>query len=670
MNRDTRGRANGATAIQTLEDRRMLTVFGNPWPDARNLAVSFPTDGVEVGSYTNDINQTLDQIATRQQWQELSLRAFQTWAIHADINVGLRNDYGNGFGVPGMTVGDPRFGEFRIGAFPQTGVLANSVPFQAVAGTYSGDLLLNSNQEFTFHDWENDLGPDPATINAGERDLFSLFLHEIGNTLGVDDNMMEWTVMFRQYTVPKGVLSAEDIASIQAIYGERTDPYEQINNGQLQVATLVPTPTGFDPSSDVVRSRGSLVTGSDVDFYKIVPVTGEDSVTIRVKGAGVSLLKSRLEIVDATGQVVDQTSSLSVFQNDNSLTVTGLQNHSELYIKVSAVDSTDIYSVGDYGLEIDYRDAAVQANDATPGRYDSGPDAVFSNFDLIDGELGVNENIANAVAAVESSSVTNRRYEIQSSVSSASDVDFFKVTAPDSIDGRLVVHLKGVGSDNPGLSLRVVDSTGQAVGTAGNLRADGTFTVEVERPQANQDYFLRISVDPNSAVGVGNYVAIAEFEAPPTQMHSLASGHVTGEVDKFIRWTAPKTKLFRFDLGATSTDSRQAVRLTVYDAHTREVKAVAVTHAGVTRSALAWLQQGEYILRFTALATGTATVTGADYTLAVDGISDDQDEDDNDPADDPNYAPYHYEYQATYYHNYPNFDGFYYDYDPYYYTSR
>ena len=182
----------------------MLAVFGNAWPDARNLSVSFPTDGVQVGSYANDINQTLDQIATRQQWQELSLRAFQTWAIHADINVGLRNDFDNNFGVPGLTVGDPRFGEFRIGAFPQTGVLANSVPFQAVAGTYSGDLLLNSNEQFTFHDWDDNLGPDPATIEPGERDLFSLFLHEIGNTLGIDDNMMDWTVMFRQYTVPKG----------------------------------------------------------------------------------------------------------------------------------------------------------------------------------------------------------------------------------------------------------------------------------------------------------------------------------------------------------------------------------------------------------------------------------------------------------------------------------
>ena len=136
------------STVESLESRRLLVAFGAPWPDARDLTISFPDDQVDVGGYENDIQSTLDQIATRQEWQELSLRAYQTWAIHADINVGLRNDHNVAFGSPGLTVGDPRFGEFRIGAFPQQGILASSVPFQAIAGTYSGDLLLNSNEQF------------------------------------------------------------------------------------------------------------------------------------------------------------------------------------------------------------------------------------------------------------------------------------------------------------------------------------------------------------------------------------------------------------------------------------------------------------------------------------------------------------------------------------------
>ncbi|MGB7347075.1 MAG: hypothetical protein WBD20_22820, partial [Pirellulaceae bacterium] len=112
-----------SVSIESLESRRLLVAFGTPWPDARELSISFPADGVAVGEYQNDIRQTLDQVADRTEWQELALRAYQTWAIHADINIGLRHDYDVRFGAPGLATNDPRFGEFRIGAIPQQGLL-------------------------------------------------------------------------------------------------------------------------------------------------------------------------------------------------------------------------------------------------------------------------------------------------------------------------------------------------------------------------------------------------------------------------------------------------------------------------------------------------------------------------------------------------------------------
>lgn len=667
MKRVIRGRTVSAASLQTLEDRRMLAVFGNVWPNQRDLTVSFPADGVQIGSQQNDINALLDTVAQRGQWQELALRAYQTWAVHADINVGLRNDFNNAFGAPGMLVGDPRFGEFRIGAFPQEGLIANSIPFQAVAGTYSGDLVLNSNEQFTFHDWADNQGPDPATLAEGDRDLFSLLLHETGNTLGLDDNLLDWSIMFRQYTVPKGVLAAEDIASITALYGQRSDPYEQIDNGTLQVASLIPTPVGLDHQTEVIRSRGSLSAGTDVDYYKIVPIAGTDSVTVRVRASGVSLLQSRLEVLDSVGQVIDQSSAVSVFENDNELTITGIANLDELYLRVSAVDASDVYAVGDYWIEVDYRSELERAGDLHPGAYDSGPDTLFANFDLIDDELGLDDHLASAIEPVPSETPETKRYEIQSSVSSSADVDYFKITSPATIEGRLVVHVAGVGAVRPDVRLSVVDAQGQAVGANARLRGDGTFTVEVAQPEASQDYYVKVSVDPNSTVDAGNYVAIAEFESPHAQMNDLASGDLTGESDKFIRWTAGKTRLYRFDLNAASADADQAVRLTVYDAHTREIKMVAVAHAGVTRSTLAWLQQGEYILRFTAIAVGTAPVTNVSFALTADGISDDQDDDIVDPADDPNYDPYYYNsgaYDEGYYES-----GSEYYYYEYYYTG-
>ncbi|QEG02801.1 Matrixin [Stieleria maiorica] len=664
MKRVIRGRTVPAASLQALEDRRMLAVFGDAWSDPRDLTISFPDDGVQIGNQQNDINALLDVIADRPQWQELALRAYQTWAINADINIGLRNDYNNAFGTPGMIVGDPRFGEFRIGAFPQEGVVANSIPFQAVAGTYSGDLLLNSNEQFTFHDWADDQGPDLATIAAGDRDLFSVLLHEAGNTLGVDDNLLHWSVMFRQYTVPKGALAAEDINAITALYGQRSDPYEQVDNGSLYTASTIPTPVGLDPQTQVIRSRGSLSSGGDVDHYKIEPIAGMDSVTVRVRASGVSLLQSRLEVINSYGHVVGQATAASVFENDNELTIHGLAYQGDLYLRVSAVDPSDIYAVGDYWVEVDYRSETARAADPVPGAYDAGPDSLFTNFDLNDPEFGTNDALADAIDLVPGATPQTERYEVQSSVSSASDVDYFKVTAPDAIEGRLVVHIAGVGAARPDVRLNVVDAGGQPVGTAAKLHPDGTFTVEVAQPQASQDYFVKVSVDPSSTVGVGNYVAVAEFESPQTQMNDLASGDLTSESDKFIRWAAGKTRLYRFDLNATSADADQAVRLTVYDAHTREIKMVAVAHAGITRGALAWLEQGEYILRFTAISIGDAPVTQVSFALAADGISDDQDDDWVDPADDPYYDPYDY-YDGSYYdgdYNYGS-DYYYYYYD-------
>tara|TARA_R110002049_G_scaffold285698_1_gene466763 strand:- start:179018 stop:181009 length:1992 start_codon:yes stop_codon:yes gene_type:complete len=640
--------------LETLEDRRMLAAFGNSWPDARDLSISFPSDGVEVGTYENDIESTLDQVAQRQQWQELALRAYQTWAINADVNVGLRNDYDVKFGTPGLTTNDPRFGEFRIGAFPQEGLLASSVPFQPIAGTYSGDLLLNSNEQFKYHDWSGGVGPDPATLTENERDLFSLLLHEAGNTLGIADNQLEWSVMFGQYAGPKGSLAAEDVAEIQALYGARSDPYELVDNGQIQTATMLTTPVGFDPLVAVIRSRGSLVNGTDVDTYKVTPVAGQDSVTIRLRAAGVSLLMSKLQVIDESGQILAETSAQSVFDNDNQIQIDGLQSHNSLYVRVAAADAADVYAVGDYVLEVDYRPPAIQATDIAPGDYDSGAESLFANFDLLDTEVNANDSVASAQELAFNSFGESRTYELESSVSSASDLDYWKITAPDTVEGRLVVQVAGVGADQPDVRIDVVDATGVSLGTAGKLHADGTFTLEVAQPTAGQEYFIRVSVDPSSTVGVGNYVAVAEFQASSAQMNHLISDTVSESADDFIRWTASETKLFRFDLNADGTAPDQAVRLTIYDAHTKEIEMIAVARSGITRSALAWLQQGEYILQFTAIGGSQQPTDDISYSLYLDGISDDQDDDgDGDGGDDD---PYYYD---------PSGGGSYYD--PYYY---
>lgn len=666
MTNSTRHRRCASTRIrfESLESRNLLAAFGTPWPTARSLTISFPSDGTSIGEHSNDLEQTFDAVTSRSEWQELALRAFQTWSVHADINVGLRNDHDLGFGTSGLTSSDPRFGDFRIGAFPQVGVLANAIPFQAVAGTHSGDILINSNETYTYHDWSGGVGPDPSSQQSGQWDMFSVLLHETGNALGIDDNFLDWTVMFGQYTVPKGMLSQHDIDQIQSLYGARTDPYEQVANDQLQLATLLPTPVGFQPETDRVTVQGSLRDSTDIDYFEITPVAGEDELSIRLRASGISLLKSRVQVLDAGGQVLVDSIVDSAFQNDHAIQVGGLQNQSTpLYVRVSATDQ-DVFSVGDYELSLDYRGAAAQASDPNPSPYDAGVDSLWTNFALADAEQGSNDSVTTATDIDTAAGfAVQTRYEIHSSVSSSSDVDFLKVTAPSDPMQRLVITLDRVGVDQPDLRVRVVDADGIPVGASGRIDDNGMWTLEVAQPQSNQDYFLKISVDPNSTVGVGNYVATAEFVTASDQMNQLVSGDVSSTIDDFVLWSAGKTRLYRFELGVEAASNNDAVQVTFYDAHTHEVRMVLTTPSGRTRSAFAWLNQGDYIVRFAAVSRVGVAVSNAGYTFAADGISDDQnpEEEDGDPDDEYNY----YEYSTPPEVTEPNDEEFPYSYDYY-----
>ncbi len=222
-----------------------------------------------------------------------------------------------------------------------------------------------------------------------------------------------------------------------------------------------------------------------------------------------------------------------------------------------------------------------------------------------------------------------------------------------------MIEVAAVGNGQPALLVKVVDFDGQSVGAAGRLRPDGSWTMEVAQPQAGQDYYLRISVDPSSAVSVGNYVATAEFTEPGSQMNDLAFGEVSTEIDEFVHWTAAKTKLYRFDLIASGGGVGDGVKMTIYDAHTQKMQLVVATSSDLARGALAWLQQGDYILRFTATSTSGNPVAHIAYAVTTDGISDDQDEDDEDYEDDPDYDPYdtyetdpEYDYEYYYYYYY------------------
>jgi hypothetical protein len=135
-------------SLEILEDRRLPAIFGLPWPDPQHLTLSFAPDGAAVGSGPSVLNQTLNTLMPSANWKLDILRAFQSWAVLGNINLGLVADTGAPSGQPGPLQGNSGFGDIRIGAQPlSSDEVAIATPFDLFDNS-SGDVLLNSNAPF------------------------------------------------------------------------------------------------------------------------------------------------------------------------------------------------------------------------------------------------------------------------------------------------------------------------------------------------------------------------------------------------------------------------------------------------------------------------------------------------------------------------------------------
>src|SRR5262249_30697856 len=87
--------------VELLEDRAVPATFGVPWTDPSRLTLSFAPDGTSIAGHTSSLIQTLNAQQPAAVWQQEILQAFQTWAVQANINIGLVNDGGQAFGIAG-----------------------------------------------------------------------------------------------------------------------------------------------------------------------------------------------------------------------------------------------------------------------------------------------------------------------------------------------------------------------------------------------------------------------------------------------------------------------------------------------------------------------------------------------------------------------------------------
>src|SRR4051812_46059116 len=89
-----RSRANrrGCLQVEALEDRAVPATFGVPWNDPRNLTLSFVPDGTPIAAHPSALFGALGAQEPAAAWQRAILEAFQTWAVDANIDIGLVGD--------------------------------------------------------------------------------------------------------------------------------------------------------------------------------------------------------------------------------------------------------------------------------------------------------------------------------------------------------------------------------------------------------------------------------------------------------------------------------------------------------------------------------------------------------------------------------------------------
>ncbi len=611
--------------LEPLEDRCTPAAFDIPWHDATHLTLSFVPDGTAIAGHQSTLFQTLDRQMPTAQWQRLIVRALQTWADYANLSVGVVGDGGQPLGTPGPMQGDPRFGDIRIGAqaMSPSAVSVSVPPDPALSGTWAGDVLLNSNY----------------TYDGKRADLYSVMLHEFGHALGLEENDDPNSVMYAHFTGARSGLSAGDIADIQSLYGVRAPDANEGSGGndtpsKATQISLSQTPGRFTGATPLVMF-GDITTTKDVDVFSLKPLSGYTGpMTFRVRTAGVSLLEPRLTVVDATGRTLGQAQSANALGDEIAVRLANVDPQATYYLKVQGA-TQDPLGIGRYGLGVTF-----DADLATPpsslesvlgGPYETLPardiDAVLSSPEtLVNDDADTNDTLATATQLRTTPGfAANTHFSVVGSLS-AGDVDIYRLQAAQVPNGQpnvMTITVRPVGASGIVPHVLVEDNHQNVVPTTVLANGDGTYTVQAAGVPSGANLFLQVPAVPTN--DVGNYSLIVDFGHVAADLTTFSNGTLgsptpTAGANLFIG----QNQLFQFVLSADGANAPADARvhMTITD-QSGIVVFDLVANAGDTVSGSAvFLAPGAYTVRFTAESPSGSAITGLNYTLRGDVLSD------------------------------------------------
>jgi hypothetical protein len=619
-----RGQRRRRPAIESLEDRAVPATFGVPWSDPSHLTLSFVPDGTPIAGHVSSLFQTLGALAPSATWQREILRAFQTWAVNANINIGLVPDGGQALGVAGGTQHDPRFGDVRIGAqLMAADALSISVPNDpAVSSTLSGDVLVNTADNF------------------GKLDLFSVLLHEAGHVFGIGDSADPNSPMNSRYR-GNSKLTPADVAALRALYGTRApDPHEGSGgNDTIATATTIQPPGGWRGATPLV-AYGDVSTNKDVDVFAVRPPSGyHGPLTVRLQSAGISLLAPHLSVLDAQGHVLADAQAASDLGDVVTVRLAKSDPNATYYIKLQGTTG-DVFGIGSYGVAVTFDAASTVSAQAVDGVL-RGPYQSLSPNDINDLFLGTANPLLNnkhgsddviGTATTLSSSpgyARNSHYEAVGSISGPTDSNFYRIQTADAPPANkplvLTVTARALGVNGTAPRVTVVDRDGNVVPAQVLANGNGAFTVQAAGVKPGGSYFIKVGpATASGSAAAGNYALTAQFGTAAAQFSTLATS-TTASAGKSRSYNlyVGESQLMNLVLSAQTVGGTagpgSAVQMTVRGKAGNVAYTLTAAVGDVVSGPALFLTPGAYTVSFTPLGSPGQALA---FKLLGDGISD------------------------------------------------
>ena len=509
-------------ALEPLECRAMFHGDDRPWYSPV-ISVSIAPDGADIAGVPSALAAKLNALAPSAVWQETLKSAFQAWADDANVNFVFRTDDGSPFGVAGSRQGDSRFGDVRVGGRPlDSSVYAISGPSDAlVSGTWGGDLLFNTDANFT-------------SLN----DFYGVALHEVGHILGLSHSADPQSVMHAHGIPSQLSLQATDQSAVQSLYGPRAADRSESNDwteafefGQevkqhafhLSAVSFGDGLPGTAPSI----FHGDISGSGDYDWIRLdSPFGFAGPIQVDLRSDTLSLLDFSSALFDSSGTMLVQAGGPANTQRLTAAASAG----DHYYLRVAARDD-GLYQSGGYSVAVRYVGLTTPSLEeslaAADGRYrlldeEEIAEALYQgNAFLVDAEMEIEEGIPQTSLNSEIGAPENSRYSLSSSLASTTDVDRFQIKSPRdaaSTWGLSVQTTSAQGSIVP--RMRVYDEAGQLLSGVTLLASANDYALQIAGISPNANYIVEV-FNPGGAHAAGNYSFVASFHSSVTTQFLL-----------------------------------------------------------------------------------------------------------------------------------------------------